>query len=191
MSKDKKESLFVVSYSGRDTAEKAYDTLRQMEKDKQVDIKTAMVVNRKDNGKLKLKHKRRLTVGKGLVGGGAVGLLIGGAAAPALLGGAAVGALVGSSRSGERRELKGFLEDKLGPDDSALAVLIKEADWAAVGEKMEPYGGDDLIIQLTDADAAAIEALSNNQEVAVAVEAEVEVVEDDDVEIVEEDDETS
>ncbi len=60
---DKKESLFVVSYSGRDTADQAYGTLRQMEKDKQVDIKTAMVVNRKDNGKLKLKHKRRLTAG--------------------------------------------------------------------------------------------------------------------------------
>ena len=143
-----------------------------------------MVVNRKDNGKLKLKHKRRLTVGKGLVGGGAVGLLIGGAFAPALLGGAAVGALVGSSRSGERRELKGFLEDKLGPDDSALAVLVKEADWAAVDVQMEPYGGESLLVQLTDEDAAAIEALSTNEEVTVAVEAEVEVVEEEDVEVV-------
>ena len=92
MSDERKESLFVVSYSGRDTADQAYDALRQMEKDKQVDIKTAMVVNRKDNGKLKLRHKRRLTVGKGLVAGGAVGLLVGGAAAPAILGGAAIGA---------------------------------------------------------------------------------------------------
>ncbi|UCG24897.1 MAG: DUF1269 domain-containing protein [Chloroflexota bacterium] len=186
MSGKKKESLFVVSYSGRDTADQAYDTLRQMEKDKQVDIKTAMVVNRKDNGKLKLKHKRRLTVGKGLVAGGAVGLVIGGVAAPAVLGGAAVGALVGSSRSGQRRELKGFLEDKLGPDDSALAVLIKEADWPTVDEKMEPYGGENLVVQLTDDDAAAIEAMATNEEVVVAVEEEVEVVEEDDVEVVEE-----
>lgn len=185
MSGKKKESLFVVSYSGRDTADQAYDTLRQMEKDKQVDIKTAMVVSRKDNGKLKLKHKRRLTVGKGLVAGGAVGLVIGGVAAPAVLGAAAVGALVGSSRSGQRRELKGFLEDKLGPDDSALAVLVKEADWAAVDEKMEPYGGENLVIQLTDEDAAAIEAMATNEEVVVAVEEEVEVVEEDDVEVVE------
>jgi uncharacterized membrane protein len=181
----KKESLFVLSYSGRDTADQAYDTLRQMEKDKQVDIKTAMVVNRKDNGKLKLKHKRRLTVGKGLVAGGAVGILVGGAVAPALLGGAAVGALVGASRSGERRELKGFLEDKLGPDDSALAVLIKEADWAAVDEKMVSYGGENLVVQLTDDDAAAIEAMATNEEVVAAVEEEVEVVEEDDVEVVE------
>jgi uncharacterized membrane protein len=181
---DKKESLFVVSYSGRDTADQAYGTLRQREKDKQVDIKTAMVVNRKDNGKLKLKHKRRLTTGKGLVGGGAVGLLIGGAVAPAVLGGAAVGALIGSSRSGDRRKLKGFLEDKLGPDDSALAVLIKEADWTAVDEKMESYGGENLVVELTDEDAAAIEAWGDTEEAVAAVDEEVEVVEDDDVEVV-------
>jgi uncharacterized membrane protein len=125
-----------------------------------------------------------LTAGKGLVAGGTVGLLIGGAVAPAVLGGAAIGALIGSSRSGDRRELKGFLEDKLGPDDSALAVLIKEADWAAVDEKMEPYGGDNLVIELTDEDAAALEAWGDTEEVAAAVEEEVEVVEDDDVEVV-------
>jgi hypothetical protein len=38
MSDERKESLFIVSYSGRDTADEAYDTLRQMEKDDQVDI---------------------------------------------------------------------------------------------------------------------------------------------------------
>ena len=187
MSDERKESLFIVSYSGRDTADEAYDTLRQMEKDKQVDIKTAMTVSRKDNGKLKLKHKRRLTVGKGLVAGGAVGLLVGGAAAPAILGGAAVGALIGTSRHGDRKEVKGFLEDKLGPDDSALAVLIKEADWAALNEKMAPFGGEDLRVELTAEDEAAIEASAGEQEVAAAVEEEVdEVTEEDDVEVVEE-----
>ncbi len=184
MSDERKESLFIVSYSGRDTADEAYDTLRQMEKDKQVDIKTAMVVNRKDNGKLKLKHKRRLTAGKGLLAGGAVGLVLGAAAAPAVIGGAAVGALIGSSRHGDRKAVKGFLEDKLGPDDSALAVLIKEADWAAVEAKMEPYGGEDLKVELTTDDEAAIEALGDDKEVAAAVEEEVEVVEEDDVEVV-------
>jgi uncharacterized membrane protein len=187
MSDERKESLFIVSYSGRDTADEAYDTLRQMEKDKQVDIKTAMTVTRKDNGKLKLKHRRRLTTGKGLVAGGAVGLLVGGAVAPVVLGGAAVGALIGSSRHGDRKEVKGFLEDKLGPDESALAVLIKEADWAAVDEKMEPYGGEDLRVELTADDEAAIEALDDDEETAAATEQVVdEVVDDDDVEVAEE-----
>ena len=187
MSDERKESLFVVSYSGRDTADEAYDTLRQMEKDKQVDIKTAMTVTRKDNGKLKLKHRRRLTGGKGLVAGGAVGLLVGGAVAPAIIGGAAVGALIGSSRRGNRKEVKGFLEDKLGPEDSAMAVLIKEADWAAVDEKMKPYGGEDLRVELTAEDEAAIAALDDDEEVAAATEQVVdEVVDGDDVEIAEE-----
>ncbi len=184
MSDERKESLFITAYSGRDTADEAYDTLRQMEKDKQVDIKTAMTVTRKDNGKLKLEHRRRLTTGKGLVAGGAVGILVGGAVAPALLVGAAAGALIGSSRHGDRKDLKGFLEDKLGPDDSALAVLIKEADWAAVEAKMESYGGEDLKVELTADDEAAIEALGNDDEVAAAAEEEVEVVEEDDVEVV-------
>jgi uncharacterized membrane protein len=187
MSDERKESLFIVSYSGQDTADEAYDTLRQMEKDKQVDIKTAMTVTRKDNGKLKLKHRRRLTTGKGLVAGGAVGLLVGAAAAPAVIGGAAVGALIGSSRHGDRKEVKGFLEDKLGPDDSALAVLIKEADWAAVNAQMEPYGGEDLKVELTADDQKAIDALGDDTQVAAAVnEEEEEVVDDDDVEVVEE-----
>ena len=185
MSDERKESLFITAYSGRDTADEAYDTLRQMEKDKQVDIKTAMTVTRKDNGKLKLKHRRRLTGGKGLVAGGAAGLVLFGAAAPAVIGGAAVGALIGSSRRGDRKEVKGFLEDKLGPDDSAMAVLIKEADWAAVNEKMEPYGGEDLLVELTSDDEAAIEAMGDDEDVASAVGEEVEVVEDDDVEVVE------
>jgi uncharacterized membrane protein len=126
-----------------------------------------------------------LTTGKGLVAGGAVGILVGGAVAPALLAGAAAGALIGSSRHGDRKEVKGFLEDKLGPDDSALAVLIKEADWAAVEAKMEPYGGEDLMVELTTDDEAAIEALGDDKEVAAAVDEEVEVVEEDDVEVVE------
>ena len=124
MSKSKKESLFVVSYSGRETADRAYDVLRQMEKDKQVDIKTAMTVFRKDNGKL------------------------------------------------------------LGSNDSALAVLVKEADWDAVDKAMEPFGGETLLVELTDEDAAAIEAWATTDEAAAAAEEEVEVVEEDDVEIV-------
>jgi uncharacterized membrane protein len=186
MSDERKESLFIVSYSGRDTADEAYDTLRQMEKDDQVDIKTAMTVTRKDSGKLKLKHRRRMTAGKGLVAGGAVGLVVGGAVAPAVVGGAAIGGLIGLSRHGDRKEVKGFLEDKLGPDDSALAVLITEADWAAVHEKMDPFGGEDLRVELTAEDEAAIEALGGEEETADAADQVVdEVVEDDDVETVE------
>ena len=54
-----------------------------------------------------------------------------------------------------------------------------------VDEKMESYGGETLIIELTDDDAAAIEAMATSEETVVAVEEEVEIVEEDDVEVVE------
>jgi uncharacterized membrane protein len=151
-----------------------------MQKDKHVDIKTAMVVTRKDSGKLKLKHKRRVTVWKGAAGGAVLGAVIVGVAAPAVIGGAAIGALVGSSRSGQRKELKGFLEDKLGPEDSALAVLVSDADWTAVDERLKSYGGEELMVELTPEAEEEIEALSGQEEVADEVTDVVDVEEEDD-----------
>jgi uncharacterized membrane protein len=94
-----------------------------MQKDKQVDIQTAVVVTRKDNGKLKVNYKRRGAVWKGEAGGVVLAEVIGDVAAPAIIGGAAFCAMVGSSRSGQRKMFKGFLEDKLSPDNFVLAVL--------------------------------------------------------------------
>ena len=184
MSSQPKESAFIKSFKGRGTADQAYDTLRQLERERQVDIRTAMTIAREADGKLKLIHKRRLTVGKGLVAGGGVGLLLFGPGA--ILGGMAIGALAGSSRSGERAAVKEYLEDKLGPDESALAIIIKEANWEAVIERMEPYGGDHLVVELTSADKAALDELADNEEVVTAVAEEVEVEDDPQVEVVEE-----
>ena len=75
MSSEPTESVFIKSFEGRDTADQAYETMRQLERERKVDIRTAMTIAREEDGKLKLVHKRRLTVGKGLVAGGGVGLL--------------------------------------------------------------------------------------------------------------------
>ena len=180
MSDERKQSLFIISYPGKDTANDVYDTLKGLKKDKEIKIKTAAVVYRKDNGKLKLVHKRRLTTWKGLFGGGAAGLIIAGPAG--VLAGAAAGALVGSSRSGQRTDVKKFLEDKLGPDDSALAILITDADWAAVQEAVEPFGGEDLKVELTPEAEEQLKASAADPEVAEAATEEVEVEDDADVE---------
>ena len=86
------------------------------------------------------------------------------------------GGLIGSSRSGDRKEVKGFLEHKLDPDDSALAILIKEADYAAGHEKMKQYGGEALVVELTAEDQAALDALGDDEEFVAAVNEEEEVV---------------
>jgi uncharacterized membrane protein len=175
MSKERKQSLFIVAYEGRDTADDVYKVLRDLEKQKlrDIDIKTAMTVHRKDNGKLKLNHKGRVTTWKGLFGGAIIGLILAGPAA--LLGGAVVGALIGSSRSGDRRDVKEFLEDKLGPDDSALAVLVSSADWEAVDEAVKPYGGTELLVELTPEAEEAVAKLAVDDEAIAQIQEEVDI----------------
>jgi uncharacterized membrane protein len=184
MSDDRKQSLVITAYKGRDTADKVYDLLRGLEKQKlqEIDIKTAAVVYRKNNGKLKLVHKRRVTVKKGAFGGAAVALLVAGTGGGAVLAGAVIGAVVGASRSGQRRDVKKFLDDKLGPDDSALVVLVKDADWASVQGKVDALGfdGEDLLVELTPDAEAQLAAIADDEQVTEAVAEEVEV-EDEDV----------
>jgi|GEM_PF-1365685 len=182
MSSERKQSLFIVAYKGHDTADEVYKTLRGLKKEKQIKIKTAAVVTRKKNGKLKLKHKRRLTVWKGTFAGGIISLLLVGTGGGAVLGGAMLGALLGSGYSKKRRQTKKFLEDKLGQDDSALVILIKNADWEAVKEATAQYGGEELAIELTPEAEEQLKALASNEEVAEAVSEEVEVEDDAEVE---------
>ena len=178
--------MFIIAFNGHDTADEAYKTLRHLQKEKAVKIKTAAVVTRKKNGKLKLKHKRRLTVWKGAFSGGIIALVLAGTGGGAVLGGALLGALLGSSRSKQRRHVKKFLDDKLGQDDSALAILIKHADWEVVQEALAPYGGEALDIELTPEAEEQLKALASNEEVAEAVSEEVEAEDDVDVEVVDE-----
>jgi uncharacterized membrane protein len=187
MSEERKQSMFVVSYNGRNTADQVYDTLRNLQKQKKVKIKTAAVITRMENGKIKLNHKRRVTVGKGLVGGGILGLLIFGTGG-GLIAVGVVGAMIGASRSGQRTQLKAFLDDKLGRDDSALAILISDADWVAIRDATEAvFGrGEVMAMELTPEAEAELNALADNEEVAKSVAEEVEVEDDPEVEVVEE-----
>ena len=70
-----------------------------------------------------------------------------------------------------------FLEDKLGQDDSALAILISDADWEAVRSATEAvYGrGEVMAMELTPEDEAELNALAENEEVVAAVAEEVEI----------------
>ena len=180
---DENASLFIVAYKGKDTANQVYQTLRGLEKEKKVNIKTAAVVDRRSNGKIRLNHKRRVTVPRGIVGGGALGLLLAALVAPvsggAVLGGAVIGALVGLTRSRQRREARKFLDDKLGQDDSALIILIKDADWETVSKATESYGGEHISVELTAEAEKQIAQLAEDEEVAEAVSEEVEVTEED------------
>ena len=186
MSEERKQSMFVVAYKGQNTADQVYESLRNLQRQGKVKIKTAVVVMRLPDGRLKLIHKRRVTVGKGIVGGGLLGLLILGSGG--LLAGAVVGGMIGASRSQQRATLKEFLDKELGQDDSALAILVSNADWEAIRAGTEAvYGrGELLAMELTPEAEAEMNAQADDEAVAKAIAAEIEVEDDPEVEVVEE-----
>jgi diacylglycerol kinase (ATP) len=161
-------------HEGKDTAAKAYEALLALEK-KEADVKlqTAAIIQRGHRGKLRVEHKRGASASKGLVGGGAIGLLLTAATGGAALGitavAAGIGALVGSSRSRLQDELKPLLDDKLGPDDSALALIIAASDWYKVQETLRPFGGQVLIAELTPQTEEQLQAIDQNEEIASAL----------------------
>ena len=187
MSEERKQSMFVIAYQGQNTADQVYDTLRDLQKEGKVKIRTAMVVTRMADGRLKLIHKRRVTLGKGTAGGGLLGLLIFGTGG-GLIAGAVIGGMIGAAGSQQRATLKEFLDDKLGQDDSALAILVSDADWEAIKAATEQvYGrGEVLAMELTPEAEAELNAQVNDEAVVKAVAEEVEVEDDPEVEVVEE-----
>ena len=108
MSVERKQSLFIIVYAGKESAEEVYQTLRRLEKQDKIDIKTAATLYRTEDDKLRLKHRPRLTLWKDEFDVGSVGLVLAGTGAGSLAG-AVVGALIGPSRSKQRREVKDFL----------------------------------------------------------------------------------
>ena len=176
MSDEPRQSLFVIVYPGKETADEVYHTLRELEKQDKIDIKTAATIYPEDNGKLRLRHRQRLTVWKNGFGVGAIGLILAGTRAGNLAD-AVVGALMGSHRSRHRREVGAVMEGKLGPDHSALAILATHADWEAVQRAVDPFGGEELAVELMAKAERQLAEIASDEGVAAAVREFVEIEE--------------
>jgi len=61
VSEQRKQSLFIIIYPREDTADEVYQTLRRLEKQDKIDIKTAATLYRTKDDKLRLNHRPRLT----------------------------------------------------------------------------------------------------------------------------------
>jgi uncharacterized membrane protein len=171
MSQEETYSLIIAAFDDKDSAEFVYNTLLTMENAEMVDLKMASTVYRNEKGKLKIYHKHGLTTGKGALGGVAVGVLLGGP----ILGGA-IGALIGHKGKGELGEIKPFLDEKLGQNDSAIVVSLRDAEWMEVRNMLKRYGAEPLKLELSpQAEAALAEAAADDQ-VAQSVHEEIEIV---------------
>jgi hypothetical protein len=93
-------------------------------------IKEAATFTREESGKIRLNHKGYVAGWKGGGIGLGIGILLRGP-----VGFAAVGGISGYLRAEERRRLRDKLNEKLGPEQSAIALMLDDPiDWDVLRE---------------------------------------------------------
>ena len=175
MSDQRKQSLFIIVYPGKETAEDVYHTLRAFEKQDQIDIKTAATLYRTEQGKLLLKRRQRLTLWKDEFDVGSIGLIMAGTR-DGILAGTLIDALIGSQRCFELRDVKAFLDDNLGSDDSGLVILMANADWEAIQNEVG-LTGKELTIELTVKAEKQLAEIAADEDITAVVREYVEIEE--------------
>lgn len=141
--------LVVMSFSNVETAEAVRETVRQLQKAGMIALSDAAVISKDADGKINVNNEvsRETKVGAGV--GAVLGAVLGFAFPIAGLvlgtaGGAAVGALVGN---GVDRKFVEDVQNSLTPGSSALFLVIRSGDAAALRGALEPYEG--TLIQTT------------------------------------------
>ena len=175
MSDQRKQSLFIIVYPGKETAEGVYHTLRELEKQDKIDIKTAATLYRTEQGKLLLKRRQRLTLWKDEFDVGSIGLIMAGTKA-GILAGTLIDALIGSQRCFELCDVKAFLDDNLGSDDSGLVILMANADWEAIQNEVG-LTGKELTIELTVKAEKQLAEIAADEDITAVVREYVEIEE--------------
>jgi uncharacterized membrane protein len=118
--------MVVLAFDGVDTAEKVKEKLVELDKQYLLRLDQVVVVERHQDGKVKIREEPRLT-GYGALGGAFWGLLIGFIFLVPLVGvavGAASGAIVGHfAKNGVSKEYMGQIEAAIQPGQSAVFAL--------------------------------------------------------------------
>jgi uncharacterized membrane protein len=126
--------FIVAAYDGKDSAKEALKALNKEKKAGNLKYKDAVAAHKKENGKVKLYQAKE---NKGIIGGGAVGLLVGAVFSAGMLPAALLGMVIGGQamKGLDNKDLKKVAEE-LGQDESALFMLVSEADWDAMETAM-------------------------------------------------------
>jgi uncharacterized membrane protein len=146
----------------RGAAEEALAALERLAAEKALRLADAAIVVKTDAGRVELHQEREFSVGEGAVGGGVAGAL-----AWVLLGfplalpaaGIALGAAVGAFDRGLDDGRLKRLGAELEPGHAALCALVADVDWKIAKDRMAPYAGELLIVELTPEAEEALRAV--------------------------------
>jgi uncharacterized membrane protein len=163
MSDKDKYSFIVVKYPQKETADVALKAVLGLQKEKVVKLRDAVTITKTEKGKLKLHQTKDDTAKKGFLKGGAIGVLFALLFGP--VGWVAAGAALGTAFAMFDRGIKDKLLKELGenmtPEQSAMAVLVEEADWeTALGRMADlKLQGEVVVQEMVAEHLAAIEKL--------------------------------
>ena len=132
-------------------------------KEKVVKLRDAVAITKTDKGKLKLHQTKDDPASKGLVKGGGVGVLFALLFGPPgwIVAGAALGTAFAMFDRGIKNKLLKELGENMTADQSALAVLVEDADWETALGRMADLNlqGQVVVQELVAEHLAAIEQL--------------------------------
>jgi uncharacterized membrane protein len=155
-------SFVASAHVSREDAEEALAALEQLAREQLVRLDDVALVIRTPQGRTELHQRHGLAVGEGIVGGGVGGVLAGillGLPVAVPLAGMALGAGIGLIDTGIDDGRMKRLGAELEPGQAILCALIRNADWTKVRERMAPFAGKLVVVELTpEAEAALAEA---------------------------------
>ncbi len=174
-----KYSFLVIKYPRADTAESALAVLKVLSDDKTVKLRDAVAITKNEKGRIKLHQTRDDSIGKGFVKGGAIGVLFAALFGP--VGWIAMGAAAGGLFAGFDRGIKNKLLKELGgnmtPSESAVAILVEQADWESAVTRMKrhEFGGKLVVSEIVPEDIAEVERLLEDPKTVASVPEEMDV----------------
>jgi uncharacterized membrane protein len=173
-------SFLVIKYPRPETATVALVVLKELADDQVVKLKDAVALTKTAKGKVKLQQTKDDSIGKGFVKGGLLGLLFGVLFGPAgwiVLGAAAGGVFAGFDRGIKNKLLK-ELGEGMTSEESAIAILVEQADWQIAFERMRShgFGGQLVLSEIVPDDMAEVEKLLEDPKTVESVPPELDIV---------------
>ncbi len=176
-----KYSFIVVKYPQKETAEAALAAVLGLAKEKVVKLKDAVAITKTEKGKIKLHQTKDDPAGKGFLKGGLIGVLFAILFGPAgwIVAGAALGTAFSMFDRGIKNKLLKELGDDMSMKESALAVLIEEADWETLRDRMaaNDFKGEVVVSEIVEDHLDEVEKLTDDPEKVEAVPEEMELPE--------------
>jgi uncharacterized membrane protein len=163
-------NLVAIAYPDLDTARTVAEELQQLTTEKSIALDDMVVIERCDDGKVKL-HQSRNTTGGHAAGGAVWGMMIGFVFLAPLLGaavGAASGAAIGKQKDlGVEDDFMDRLGVQLSNGGAAVVVLVRESTPEKVVPRISQFGGTVVQTSLAPDREAELQAALSGQVAAV------------------------